>query len=247
MITFRRVEELRAPDGQQVPGFLFEPDDAAGGVVVVHGHGGSKEDTLGLAALLAEARMAALAIDLRGHGEHPGQLNQGVLGDVEAAISFTRRYGPAAVVGKSLGGRLALMSRADAVVAISPAIPTAVSPEGRTMFVEFPSPRVREAYPGYVLDLLKQLGPPPVRDQPTLLLSAAYDVPTIRGGAREFAGRLPRGEYREVEEELHQPVNLGHPLLNYLPYWFNHSQLHLHRQILRIVPEWLSGKLAGQH
>ena len=243
MIGFRKTADLRAPDGQAVPGFLFEPRDAIGGVVVVHGHGGSKETILGLAAHLAELRMAALAIDLRGHGEHPGLLDQGVLGDVDAATSFARRYGPVAVVGKSLGGCLALMSPADAVVAVSPAIPKGVSPEGRSMFVEFPSPAVREPYPGYVLDLLKHLGPPPVRERPTLLVSAPYDVQTIREGTREFAARLPRGEYREVDADLYGPVDLGHPLLNYLPYWFNHSQLHLHAQVLRIVPEWLREKL----
>jgi pimeloyl-ACP methyl ester carboxylesterase len=239
VIAFRKIDDLRAPDGQLVPGFLFEPREAIGGVVVVHGHGGSKETNLGLAAHLAEARLAALAIDLRGHGEHPAPLDQGVLGDVDAATSFARRYGPVAVVGKSLGGCLALMSAADAVVAVSPAIPKGVSPEGRTMFVEFPPPGVREPYPGYVLDLLKQLGPPPVRERPTLLLSAPYDVQTIRAGTREFAARLPRGEYREVDADLYRPVNLGHPLLDYLPYWFNHSQLQFHPQVLRIVPEWL--------
>lgn len=246
MIGFRKVEDLRAPDGQPVPGFLFEPSDAIGGVVVVHGHGGSKESHLGLAAHLAESRLAALAIDLRGHGEHPEPLDRGVLGDVDAAASFGRRYGPVAVVGKSLGGCLALMSQADAVVAVSPAIPKGVSPEGRTMFVEFPSPGVREPYPGYVLDLLRQLGPPPVRDRPTLLVSASHDVQTIREGTREFAARLPRGEYREVDTDLYRPVNLGHPLINYLPYWFNHNQLHLHPQVLRIVPEWLQEKLGGR-
>lgn len=247
MIAVRKMEDLRAPDGQTVPGFLFEPQDAIGGVVVVHGHGGSKEGSLGLAAHLAASRFAALAIDLRGHGEHPSPLGQGVLGDVEAATSVARRYGPVAIVGKSLGGCLALMSPADAVVAVSPAIPKGVSPEGRTMFVEFPSPGVREPYPGYVLDLLKQFGPPPVRERPTLLVSAPYDVPTIRAGTREFAARLPRAEYREIDTDLYRPVELGHPLLNYLPYWFNHSQLHLHPQVLRIVPEWLCKNLGGRH
>lgn len=239
MIAVQRMDDLRAPDGQTVPGFLFEPRDPIGGVVVVHGHGGSKEGSLGLAAHLAVSRFAALAIDLRGHGEHPSPLGTGVLGDVDAATSFVRRYGPVAVVGKSLGGNLALMSAADAVVAVSPAIPRGVSPEGRTMFVEFPSPVVREPHPGYVLDLLAQLGPPPVRERPTLLLSAPYDVPSIRDGTREFAARLPRAEYREVETGLYRPVDLGHPLLNYLPYVFNHNQLHLHPEVLRIVPEWL--------
>ncbi len=247
MIVFRRAEDLRAPDGQHVPGFLLEPENVIGGVTVLHGHSHSKDETLGLVARMAEAGMAALAIDLRGHGEHPGQLDEGVVGDVEAAVTFTRRYGPAAVVGHSLGGRLALMSTADLVVAISPAIPKRVSPEGRTMFIQFPSPSVREPYPGYVLDLLKQFGPPPVRDRPTLLVSARYDTQTLREGTRDFARQLPQGEYQEVEEELRPPVELGHPILDYLPYWLNHRQLLLNRQVLRMVSEWLHGKLTGRH
>lgn len=243
VITFRRLDDLRAPDGQHVPGFLLESEDAIGGVTVIPGHSHSKEETLGLAARLVEAGMAALAIDLRGHGEHPGQLDERVVGDVEAAVNFTRRYGATAVVGHSLGGRLALMSTADVVVAVSPAIPKRVSDSGRTMFIQFPSPSVREPYPGYVLDLLTQLGPPPIRDRPTLLVSARYDAPAIREGTEDFARRCPQGEYREVEEELRPPVELGHPLLDYLPYWLNHRQLPLNRQVLRMVPEWLRGKL----
>jgi pimeloyl-ACP methyl ester carboxylesterase len=190
--------------------------------------------------------MAVLATDLRGHGEHPGQLDEGVIGDVEAAISFARRYGPVAVIGKSLGGRLALMSTADVVVAISPAIPTRVSPTGQTMFTQFPSPRVREPYPGYVVDLLKRLGPPPVRDRPTLLISATHDIQTIREGTRDFAMQLPSGEYREIEEELRPPVASGHPLVDYLPYWFNHAELLENTHVLRIVPEWVRGKLISR-
>lgn len=246
MIVFRRVDELRAPDGQQIPCFLLDPDDAVGGVAVIPGHGHSKDETMGLLARLTEAGMAALAIDLRGHGEHAGQLDERVLDDVEAAVNLIRRYGPAAVVGHSLGGRLALMSTADVVVAVSPAIPRRVSLEGREMFTQFPSPSVREPYPGYVLDLLKQFGPPPIRDRPTLLLSARYDTQTIREGTQDFARQLPQAEYREVEEELRLPADFGHPLLNYLPYWLNHRQLLGNRQVLRIVPEWLRGKLMGR-
>ncbi len=246
MIILRRLEELRSPEGQRIPGFLFEPEDSViGGVAVIHGYSHSKDETLGLLARLAEAGMAAIAIDLRGHGEHPGQLDEGVAGDVETAVNFARRYGPAAAVGHSLGGRLALMSTADLVVAVSPAIPRRVSPEGRAMFLQFPSPSVREPYPGYVLDLLNQFGLPPIRDRPTLLVSARYDARALREGTQDFAGRLPQGEYLEVEEELRSPVELGHPLLDYLPYWLNHRQLLVNRQVLRMVPEWLHGKLMG--
>ena len=243
MVVFRRVEELRTSDDQRVPGFLLEPEDIIGGATVIHGHGHSKEETLGFLARLTEAGMAALAIDLRGHGEHPSDLDERVVEDVDAAVNFTRRYGATAVVGHSLGGRLALMSKADLVVAISPAIPKRVSPSAKVLFVQLPNPSVREPYPGYVVDLLNHLGPPPVRDRPTLLVSARYDTQNLREGTQDFARLLPRGEYREVEEELRLPVDLGHPLLDYLPYWLNHQQLLLNRQVLRIVPAWLREKL----
>ncbi len=246
MIAFRRVEELRTSDDQRIPGFLLEPEDVIGGATVIHGHGHSKDETLGFLARLAEAGMAALAIDLRGHGEHPGLLDERVAEDVDAAVNFTRRYGPTAAVGHSLGGRLALMSKADLVVAISPAIPKQVSPSAKVLFERLPNPSVREPFPGYVLDLLHHLGPPPVRDRPTLLVSARYDTQTIREGTQDFARLLPRGEYREVEEELRPPVDLGHPLLDYLPYWLNHSQMALNRQVLRMVPEWLRERLTGR-
>ena len=247
MIVFRRVEELRTSDDQRIPGFLLEPDDVIGGATVIHGHGHSKDETLGILARLTEAGMAALAIDLRGHGEHPGQLDERVAEDVDVAVNFTRRYGPTAVVGHSLGGRLALMSKADLVVAISPAIPKQVSPSAKVLFVQLPNPSVREPYPGYVLDLLNHLGPLPVLDRPTLLVSARYDTQTIREGTQDFARLLPQGEYREVDEELRLPVDFGNPLLDYLPYWLNHRQLLLNRQVLRIVPEWLREKLKGRY
>jgi len=242
--TFRRVDDLRAQGGHPVPAYLFEPEDVVGGAVVLHGHSHAKEESLGLSARLAEAGIAALAIDLRGHGANRSQLDEGVVGDVEAAVDFVRRFGPAAVIGHSLGGRLALMSAADLAVAISPAIPTQVSPSARTMFIQFPSPSVREPYPGYVLDLLKKLGPPPIRGGPTLLVSARYDAPSIREGTRELAARLPRGEYREVEEELRPPGAFGHPVLDYLPYWLNHRQMLLNPEVLRIVPAWLGEEFA---
>jgi Alpha/beta hydrolase family len=247
VIAFRRVEELRTPDDQRIPGFLLEPENVIGGATVIHGHGHSKDETLGFLARLTEAGIAALAIDLRGHGEHPGLLDERVAEDVDAAVDFTRRYGPTAAVGHSLGGRLALMSKADLVVAISPAIPKQVSPSAKVLFEQLPNPSVREPYPGYVLDLLKHLGPPPVRDRPTLLVSARYDTQAIREGTRDFARLLPRGEYREVEEELRLPVDLGHPLLDYLPYWLNHRQMPLNRQVLRMVPEWLRERLTERH
>lgn len=105
-----------------VPAILITPEKPAGAAVVVHGFGGNKEEQLGLAWRIAEAGFAACSIDLRGHGEHRLDLDEGILSDVEAAVEFCRAFGKVAAVGHSLGGRLSLLCKADFVVAISPAL-----------------------------------------------------------------------------------------------------------------------------
>lgn len=53
------------------------------------------------------------SIDLRGHGEHPLDLDIDILSDVETAIMHFREMGKVTAVGHSLGGRLSLISSAD--------------------------------------------------------------------------------------------------------------------------------------
>ncbi len=98
------------------------PQDPKGAVVVVHGYGGTKEKTLGLAWSIAEKGFITGCIDLRGHGEHSFDLDCNILSDVESAISHFKNYGNVTVVGHSFGGRLALISSADYAIGISPAL-----------------------------------------------------------------------------------------------------------------------------
>jgi pimeloyl-ACP methyl ester carboxylesterase len=99
-------------------------------VLVVHGLNSRKENHADFAARAAGAGMAALALDLRGHGASDGDLDGGVLDDVAAGLDelAARGHAPLGVRGSSLGGLLALhAARADArvgaVVAICPARP----------------------------------------------------------------------------------------------------------------------------
>jgi dienelactone hydrolase len=71
MIRFLRVTDLRSADNHAIPAYLFLPESPRGGAAVVHGYGGCKEQMLGISARLAEEGWASLAIDIRGHGEHP--------------------------------------------------------------------------------------------------------------------------------------------------------------------------------
>jgi dienelactone hydrolase len=121
---------LRAPDGPDLAGLLWSTPPGAPGVLVVHGLGSRKENHADFAALAAGAGMAALAVDLRGHGASRGELDGGVLDDVIAGLGEleARGHAPLGVRGSSLGGLLALHAaridrRVRAAVAICPAQP----------------------------------------------------------------------------------------------------------------------------
>lgn len=239
-MNFQRVTDLISSDGYAIPGFLFSPDSPRGGAVVCHGYGGAKEEMLGLAAAIAEKGVAALVIDLRGHGENTAPLGPAIRDDVEAGVRYVRRFGRAAAVGQSLGGRLALMSSADCMVAISPAVVQEVSPQGKWMFENFPSPAVREPYSGYVIELLDALGPAPSHDRACLLLYAERDIPAMLDGAAGLTAGLSRAEVRRTTANLRPDVNHEHGLIRYLPRWFNHSELKFNAAVLETVPCWLA-------
>lgn len=86
-----------APDGLHLSGTLALPDGARQAVVLVHGGGVTREEGgffTRLAAGLAEAGVASLRFDLRGHGESEGLQEDltiaGILGDIRAAIGRIR-------------------------------------------------------------------------------------------------------------------------------------------------------------
>ena len=202
-MDFQRVSDLKAPDGHAIPGFLFVPDSPRGGAVVCPGYGSSKEQMLGIATAVAEKGIAVLAVDLCGHGENMAPIGPAMRDEMEAAIAFVRRFGRTAVIGHSLGGRLALMSSADVMVAMSPSVMMQMSPQGKWMFENLPSPGLREPYSGYVLELLEKLGPVPLARPPLSppLLRAGHSGSSRR--RREPAGRALR--LREA------PRLRGHP------------------------------------
>ena len=240
-MDFRRVTDLVAPGGYVIPAFLFLPESPQGGALVCHGYGGSKEHMMALAAAIAEKGIAALAIDLCGHGQNTTPIGPAMRDEVEAGVHYVRRFGCAANVGISLGARLALMSSADCMVAISPAVVAEISPQGKWMFENFPSPGVREPYPGYVAELLDALGPVPAHDRPCLLLYAERDIPSILQGAADLKAKFRGAEVRYITEDLRPDVQHEHGLIRYLPRWFNHSELKFKLGVFETVSRWLAG------
>jgi dienelactone hydrolase len=238
-MQFRRLTELRTTDGHAVPAYAFLPEGARGGAVVVHGYGGCKEQMLGGAARLALEGWATVALDLRGHGEHPGVLDDGLLQDVEAGLQWLRRFGRVIAIGHSLGGRLALLSSADLVVGISPAVASRPSEEGRQMLLAFGSTTVRSPSPGYILELMRRMDEMKHPDRPVLLLHGERDIVTLIEGIQGLAGSLTRGTTIAITTFQHRETPLSPSILPYLHRWFNHLDLKFNPEVFERALAWL--------
>jgi alpha-beta hydrolase superfamily lysophospholipase len=91
------VSMFTSPDGLRLAATLVAPNGARQAVVLVHGGGVTREEGgffVRLATGLAEAGIASLRFDLRGHGESEGRQEDltlaGVLSDIRAAIVCVR-------------------------------------------------------------------------------------------------------------------------------------------------------------
>ncbi|MBB4100098.1 alpha/beta hydrolase [Sphingomonas kyeonggiensis] len=115
---------LKARDGVAIAGTWWpgrEPDAPA--VLLLHGVGASRDQTVPMAEALVAQGYGALAIDLRGHGEstitdHSYGLDEGL--DARAAFDWlkAKQHGAkVGVIGVSLGGAAALVGRDGAVPA----------------------------------------------------------------------------------------------------------------------------------
>lgn len=242
-MEFSRLTDIRSRDGHAVPAYLLRPPSPTAGVAIAHGYGGCKEHMLGLAARVAEANLAACVFDIRGHGEHPALLDSAMLEDLEAIVAFLHRFGRVAAAGHSLGGRLALMSSADLVVAISPALPQRPSEEGRAMLTHFGSTAVRARSSGEIMDILRTMPPPPPVSRPTLLLHAEADIPSLIEATRAIAAAMPAAQLQVISQHQHPSVELPASLLPYLSRWFNHIDLKANTELYVRVPAWLAGRL----
>jgi alpha-beta hydrolase superfamily lysophospholipase len=110
---------------------LWLPEDRPrGGVVILHGAGSCKENHHDFARALRAAGFGAIALDLRGHGESDGALDDRVLEDIAAMAAYLKASlgepaTPIGLRGSSMGAYLALLAapavEAAAVVAICPA------------------------------------------------------------------------------------------------------------------------------
>jgi pimeloyl-ACP methyl ester carboxylesterase len=186
---------------------LWMPDgDPWGGLVVIHGAGSRKENHADFAAAAREAGMAVVALDLRGHGDSEGALDDRVLDDIAAVAGLLPDGVPLATRGSSMGGYLAILAAeplgARAVVAICPASAGMLREGLRNGEFEFAAdrPSLEAFLAAHPLD-------PP--DIPLLLLHAEGDERVPVAHSRDLARRarqfklviVPGGHHRSVQHD----------------------------------------------
>ena len=241
-----RHVELDGP-GPPIPAWKVSPDvTPAADAALFHGYGSCKEAMLGLALTLAKAGLVCTIPDLPGHGEHSGSFGPGVVDEVRAAVELARRHGSVMAVGHSLGGRLALLSGADAVVALSPALPQEPSPEGMYALRTFSRPKVRQEHPGQVVEVLRGLPVHLASDIPVLVVVGEEDIPGIRSACAELVASLARAELVRVADGMileadEPPGGFG----SYLKHWVNHGALTDNRAVAMEVVAFTERALRG--
>lgn len=128
--------QVRAADGVLLSGWVFEPADPWGVVVLCHARGASKSRVLRQAGILYERGLTVVAFDFRGCGRsesppHPyWNSMRGPLRDLSAVLAYTRQRlaaqpalrGRVAVMGCSFGGNMALAHAGTAAQVPPPAM-----------------------------------------------------------------------------------------------------------------------------
>ena len=106
-------------DGLRLSGWWLPQEVSRGIVIGCHGHGGRKDDMLGIGTNLWRAGYSVLLFDFRGRGESdpwPQTLISREVDDLRAAIACAREREPRArlgVIGFSMGAAVALLATAE--------------------------------------------------------------------------------------------------------------------------------------
>ncbi len=107
---------LETQDGHQLGAWLVLGRDEAPSVLLVHGNGGSRRNSLERAEILASRGCTALMISTRAHGDSTGDFNDfgfGARHDVIAGVEFLERLRPGrpiVIQGTSMGAAAAVFA-----------------------------------------------------------------------------------------------------------------------------------------
>lgn len=178
------------------------PDPA---ILLLHGYGGAKEETLGLGYRLAETRGEAICVDLRGHGENMSPASIETLDDINALVnSLKSQKRIVFAIGHSFGGLIALLSEADFRIGISPAFGKPLTPSLKAMIRDLRSYRVTDDSDD-VFEIIENLSPKYMPDRTRdFVITAEKDPAEIKnmaeivnvGGVR--VAEIPRAGHGDV-------------------------------------------------
>src|SRR5438067_2161510 len=82
---------LTTYDGVELAANLYLPEPAeewANGIIVCHGFGSRKENYADFGERASSVGIAVLIMDLRGHGESGGAVDENMFNDVAAGLSY---------------------------------------------------------------------------------------------------------------------------------------------------------------
>ena len=206
VVAIAPPEDLGRRDGLAYALFLPE-GEPLGAVMILHGAGSAKESHYDFARECRAYGFAALAFDMRGHGESEGELGRGLFDDLMTMAAVLPDGAPLALRGSSMGGYVALVAAerlaARAVVAICPA-----SAEMLRRGLRNDAFEVRADKDG--LDALlaehdEKLAAATL-ECPVLLLHAQGDERVPVEHSRELAGVLPQARLIEMPGGHHRSI-----------------------------------------
>jgi pimeloyl-ACP methyl ester carboxylesterase len=163
-VAWAHFESLRLPtaDGQEIGAWFAQGPDAGPSVMLLHGNGASRQQSLPMAEYFAAQGCSILAVSLRAHGDSTEEVNDigySARHDVIAAVGYleSRRKGrPILIQGTSLGAAAAIYAakalgtRVSGYVLESPYRDLRTAGRNRTEnYLPFPMDRI--AYAGLAL------------------------------------------------------------------------------------------------
>ena len=178
--------------------------------MVIHGYGGNKEEIMGLSSYLYFNGVDSITIDLRGHGESTDDYSIRVLDDINELLEKYGDNKKTIAIGHSLGGRLALLSKADLKIGISPALSKTYSEQTKAMIKNFRSYRVIEESQEINFEILQQLDEITMGNN--LVLYGTRDIPEIIKACEQLQG--PGMRIEKIKDALHNDIYVNYSVFN---------------------------------
>lgn len=172
---------------------------------------------------MAEIGITTCVIDLRGHGENELHLDENVILDVETAIKYCRRLGKVVAIGHSLGGRLSLLSTADYIIGISPALNKTFGNETQETIKSLRGYRVQEVNQNILFETLNNLPEWQFDGNRNIeIIVGSRDVPEIIATSNQLKEKGV--SVTQIDKALHSDIFLQEvtfeKIINRLKEWF---------------------------